>query len=440
MRVEELAAFRGSLAMRRRLAGLDPTNPQWRHDEACILHHIGDFYLTAGKTQEAIATYEAGVAIWRHLANLARRDPQRQLIVTMSLKKLGDLKFEAADRRGAIAAYEQGVVFWRRILKTNPDNTRWHSSFAESLERIGDLKLEAGENNAALAAYEEMLSVDRQLLGIDASNAQWRWNLSLSLERIGEVNLILGNLTAAGAAYDESLIIRHHLVDLDPSNALWQDGIALMQKRIGELRCAAEANALAEASGSRPELLSGTDNVSRELQEQLLLTVGRLRDMGDVVIKKVLAAYADRLADVRDIIQQRTRPNVMAVYRKLSLKFREVNARARTGLLRYWRGSEAFIKSLSPKVSVGAQVFEHATETVRLALSRLLSWSAPNGSQVGPSSQRVSLQLEATEEHDSAPDNKLAIIRLPDAASGPYTRRIFLRCASIATCSGRLPG
>ena len=50
-KVGELAACRDSLAIRRRLAGLDPTNAQWRHDEACILDHIGNVYRKAGKAQ-----------------------------------------------------------------------------------------------------------------------------------------------------------------------------------------------------------------------------------------------------------------------------------------------------------------------------------------------------------------------------------------------------
>jgi tetratricopeptide (TPR) repeat protein len=342
--VRELAACRDSLAIRRRLAGLDPTNAQWRHDEACILDHIGNVNRKAGEAQDAIAAYAESVAIWRRLANLARRDRQRQLNVTMSLRKLGDVKLEAADHSGAIAAYQECVVFWRRILKTDPDNARWLSGFVESLERIGDLKLEAGDNNAALAAYEEMLSVDRQLVGIDASNAERRWNLSLSLERIGEVNLLLGNLDAAGAAYDEGLIIRHHFVDSDPSNALWQEGIARMQKKIVEFRQAAEANALAEPSGPQPELLSETDKICRELQEQLLLTVGRLRDMRDIVIRRVLAAYEESLTVVRNSIAQNAMLRLGEVCRKLSLWFAEMNARVGSRLRRYWR--EGFSKGM----------------------------------------------------------------------------------------------
>ena len=376
-KVGELAACRDSLAFRRRLAGLDPTNAQWRHDEACILDHIGNVYRKAGEAQDAIAAYEESVAIWRRLANLARRDRQRQLNVTMSLRKLGDVKLEAADHKGAIAAYEECVVFWRRILKTDPDNTRWLSSFAESLERIGDLELEAGENNRALAAYEEMLSVDRQLVGIDANNAEWQWNLSLSLDRIGEANLILGNLNAAGAAYDESLVIRRRLVDLDLLNALWQDGIALVQKRIVELRRAAEAQALAEDGVvSRPELLLGPDKTSLEPKEQLLLTVGNIRNVGEIIVRKVLAAYEESFAVVRNSIPQGAMLRVGEIYRKLSLRFPELNTRVRTPLRRYWREGEAFMESFSLKVRVGVRGFEHETDTVRLALIRLLSWFA----------------------------------------------------------------
>jgi hypothetical protein len=35
--IGELAACAESLALRRRLAEIDPSNAQWRHDEACIL-------------------------------------------------------------------------------------------------------------------------------------------------------------------------------------------------------------------------------------------------------------------------------------------------------------------------------------------------------------------------------------------------------------------
>ena len=74
----ELAACAESLAFRRRLANIDPSNAQWRHDEACILYRIGNIYRDAGKNADAIVALAGEVAIWRELAEAAPRDRQRQ--------------------------------------------------------------------------------------------------------------------------------------------------------------------------------------------------------------------------------------------------------------------------------------------------------------------------------------------------------------------------
>ena len=148
-----------------------------------------------------------------------------------------------------------------------------------------------------------------------------------------------------------------------------------MQKKIVELRRAVEAQALAEARVSLPELLLGPDKTSLEPKEQLLLTVGNIRNVGEIIVRKVLAAYEESFAVVRNSIPQSAMLRVGEVYRKLS-RFPALNTRVRTALRRYWREGEAFMEGFSPKVMVGAQGFEHATVTVRLALIRLLSWSA----------------------------------------------------------------
>jgi tetratricopeptide (TPR) repeat protein len=405
----ELAACRESLAIRRRLAKIDPSNAQWRHDEACILDQIGNVYRKARKTQEAIAAYEEGVAIWRQLTNLARRDPQRQLKISMSLKKLGDVKLDAADHKGAIAAYEESVVFWRRILKRDPD-TRWLSNVGENLEKIGDLKLEAGDNNGALTAYEEMLSIDRQLVEIDDSNTEWQWNLSLSLDRIGEANLFMGNLNAAAAAYNEGLTIRRRLVALHQSNALWQEGVSLMLRKIVEFkRIVEDRAAVAEDVRPRTNLLSRAHKFSTELQEKLSLSASNVKKMKDVAISKALVAYEESFAIAYNLVQQSATIRVGEVLRNLSLSSPELSAGIRTPLRRFWREREAFIRSLSPKVTVGIQGLEHAIETARLALKQLIfEWSSshnsssPDGAPTEPNSRRVSLLFGGSAQEQGA--------------------------------------
>jgi hypothetical protein len=55
-KVGELVACRDSLAIRLRLAGLDPTNAQWRRDEACILDHTASAGAATSISREGVAS------------------------------------------------------------------------------------------------------------------------------------------------------------------------------------------------------------------------------------------------------------------------------------------------------------------------------------------------------------------------------------------------
>lgn len=143
-----LEEYQKSLALRHRLVRIDPSNAQWRYDEACILDQMGYEYSKAGLSHEAIAAYEVSAAIWRQLASTDPRN--RELDLSISLGKLGDAKLAVADTVGAIAVYEEGAVNWRRLLKRDPENCSLRINLAEFLEKIGDLKFKAEDNTGAL--------------------------------------------------------------------------------------------------------------------------------------------------------------------------------------------------------------------------------------------------------------------------------------------------
>ena len=209
-----LEDYQKSLALRHRLVSIDPTNAQWRYDEACFLDHIGYEYLKAGLNQEAVGAYEVSATIWRQLA---KTDPwNRQLDLSISLGKLGDARLAAADRVGAIAAYEESAVTLRRLLKRDPESAFLRINLAECLEKVGDLKFKADDNTGALTAYEDVLAIYWRLDEIEGSNAQRRWNLSFSLDRMGDIQLALGHTIAATSAYEESLTLRRSLVEFGP--------------------------------------------------------------------------------------------------------------------------------------------------------------------------------------------------------------------------------
>ena len=266
-----LQDYQKSLALRHRLVSIDPTNAQWRYDEACILDQIGHEYRMAGLSHEAIAAWEVSAAIWRQLA---KTDPRnRQLDLSISLGELGDAKLAVADRVGAIAAYEESAVNWRRFLKRDPDNCSLRTILAECLEKIGDLKFKAGDNTGALAAYEEVVAIYRGLDEIDGNNTQRQWNLSLSLDRIGDLELAPGHINAAASAYEESLGLRRRLVEVDTSNSLWKDGVSSSLQKIVDLKQVTEERvaklAVRRELQDIDRLLFEIDRVNTELKEKL---------------------------------------------------------------------------------------------------------------------------------------------------------------------------
>jgi tetratricopeptide (TPR) repeat protein len=238
--VGNLAIYEECLAIRRRLAKVDPHNTQWQHDEASLLDQIGDEYRNAGMKRQAIGAYEASLAVLRHLAQINPRNTQRQLDVASSLDKLGDVKLDAVDSWGAITCYEANVAIWRRLCRREPKHPCWHSNIARSLEKIGDIKFGAGDSRGALTAYEEMLEADRALIGMDGTNIEWQLNLSSSLERMGDTSLALDHAISAIQAYEESVAIRRGLIELDGSNTQWPEQVSYILKKIEHAKRAHE--------------------------------------------------------------------------------------------------------------------------------------------------------------------------------------------------------
>jgi tetratricopeptide (TPR) repeat protein len=279
-----LEEYQKSLALRHRLVRIDPTNAQWRYDEACILDRMGYEYRKAGLTDEAIAAYEVSASIWRQLA---KTDPRnRRLDLSVSLGKLGAAKLAVSDSVGATAAYEESAVNWRRLLKRDPDDPVLRINLVDSLEKIGALKFKAGDNTGALVAYREVVAIYRWLDEIDGSNTERQWNLSLSLDRIGDVELALGHTNGATSAYEESLALRRHLVEVDTSNSQWHDGVSSSLRKISDLKHVVEERAAKLAAQKELQdierLLSEIDRVNAKLRRKLFPSTAEGKETANV--------------------------------------------------------------------------------------------------------------------------------------------------------------
>jgi len=230
-----LAIYEDKLATRRRLAHIDPTNSQWRCDEAGILTTIGIESRKVGWSEQAIRAFQESCIILRELAD---RDPRNSTLhqhLSTNLGELAKARLDVGDFEGALANQEECLLINRKLRKRSSSLAQQLAA-AENLASVGDLRLDAGNNEGALQAYAELVPIERQLVRSDPHNTCLQWNLSGSLDRLGDLRLARDDATAALSAYEESLSIRHGLTELDATDAALREEVCWNLKKIGDLK------------------------------------------------------------------------------------------------------------------------------------------------------------------------------------------------------------
>jgi tetratricopeptide (TPR) repeat protein len=225
----------------------------------------------------------------------------------------------------ALAAHEEGLAISRQLAGSNPTNTQHQLDLSTDLEAVADIRLRSPDTVGALAAYEGSLAIRRRISDADQNNRKLQQDLSVTLEKIGDLRQSEKNDAAALALYEESLDIRHTLADCEKVNVQRQWDVLLTLKKV--------ANAKLNASD----------------------TCG------------ALTAFEESLAIARNLLNANKTSNISAAL----LSFRKLND-AFFPLQRYRSAGSAFLRRLSARAWAGVKGSQHATESMRLALKRLL--------------------------------------------------------------------
>jgi tetratricopeptide (TPR) repeat protein len=230
-----LAIYEDKLVIRRRLAEVDPTNPQWKCDQAEILELIRDEYQRLGMSHAAIRAHQESCIILRELAALDPRNRELHQHFSLSLACLARTEFDSGDLNGAMVHQNESLLV-RRKLRKRMSTRAERIAEAWTLAQAADIRSEVGDDEAALEAYEELLLIERELVKSDPSDAHWQWNLSCTLHRIGDLRGVLGDSRRALQVYEESLAIRHSLAGLVDNQTPWLEELCSLLKRIGDLK------------------------------------------------------------------------------------------------------------------------------------------------------------------------------------------------------------
>lgn len=301
------AEFVRYLELGNRLVALDDTSTDWLMEKAYAHTNLGAYHSALGELTEARRHFEASLVIKRRVADLEPEDPDRKEGLASGLAWLMDTRDVEGDLDGALATAREVVALRRTVLRIRPEHADSKVVLCFGLGRMGALETEAGHLEEASASLDAMLGHARELEALDPANPAYMRERGVAHQLRGQLMRLRGELGRAEAEFAASRRILEALAAASPENGeaaldLVRTVIAQMQLDLD--RGDAQA-ALARATGIGPERLStenATSNKARSALAGLELMRGlALESLGDT--DGARAAYgtgAARLVDLEE--------------------------------------------------------------------------------------------------------------------------------------------
>src|SRR5262249_13108883 len=144
---EAVDAYRGSLAIRERLAHLDPANAQWQRDLSVSYNKIGDVLVAQEEREDALTAYRTSLVIREMLVQVdaANTEWQRDLIVSY-------VKVSALDLSGARTRLSRALSIGRSLQRADrlaPADVKLLDSLKEQLAALPKTTRRSGRSSTA---------------------------------------------------------------------------------------------------------------------------------------------------------------------------------------------------------------------------------------------------------------------------------------------------
>ena len=141
-------ASRKSREIRNRFAAAPPDNELERDQlQASGNNLAGDMLRKEGNFAGALTAFRAGLAIRERLASVDPENAHWQYEVAVSHYRIGNVLLDQGDLRAAIQAFRAGMVVFKSLASEYPANAAWQKDFADACARIAKLLLRLPDGN-----------------------------------------------------------------------------------------------------------------------------------------------------------------------------------------------------------------------------------------------------------------------------------------------------
>jgi non-specific serine/threonine protein kinase/serine/threonine-protein kinase len=229
-----------ALAIRERLAALEPNNKDGQRDLAYCYERIGVLYVTNGPPEEAVESLRKAAPKLEALlaTDPANEDLQYNLVDNYEgmAKALGNpILPNLGDTQGALDYLGKAQPIIEKLVADHPDNLAYQLYLAAHHNAYGwVLGSASGKLAEALEHAQKALAMFQKLSEADPRNTLYRSQLVQQLSATGRIMLNMGDKRGAAEVFKQGLSICESLLLADPQDAYNRKSVALAHRNVAE--------------------------------------------------------------------------------------------------------------------------------------------------------------------------------------------------------------
>lgn len=227
-------SYQKALAIREKLALLNPNDTVTRDDLADSYGSVADIYWGKGDYTSALEFYNKALLITVKKETLAGR----YYYVGQTLLKMG-------DATGALESFQKSLEINQAMVSAEPGNTRYSHALATSYLKIGDVYFDAENYVDALLYHQKAADLYEPVVS-NKEDAVIQRTYSLFLNRVASDKKGLGDAASAINLHLKAVAMLKKLLDADPENEQYRLDMATFYQSLGTAYI--EANRLDDAA------------------------------------------------------------------------------------------------------------------------------------------------------------------------------------------------
>ena len=184
--------------------------------ESVVLSKIGGVQREDGRFDDALQSLKLSLAIRQRLAALDPRNFARQQDLSDGYARIGEVQLDQGYLEAALQSFQTALAIHEKLAADDPANVEWQRGVSQVHDWIGEVHRMSGRGDAALGSFHTALMIREHLAGRDPANTEWQRELSMSHDHIGGVQRDQGRLADAERSFETALAIREKLTAPDP--------------------------------------------------------------------------------------------------------------------------------------------------------------------------------------------------------------------------------